>query len=87
MNVRLSDSELRYAEPSADTEPFELGARDHELLRKAVLHYMGYLDAVSREVKHFGGMSPLDMTVGKGRLDGLYDLIIKAHVITITPDE
>jgi hypothetical protein len=87
MNVRLTNTEMMLAEPSADTEPFELGARDHELLRKAVQHYQLHLDQLSRDNKYFGCATTPALSIARNNIDALHDKIIRAHVITITPDE
>lgn len=82
----LAATELRAAEAPDDDRPYELCARDFNVLGRAVLHYLDHLEKMSREMRRYGGAVPHDVARDRIALDDLHNRIIAAHAITITPD-
>lgn len=83
----LNATERQYAEPPVDTEPYELGARDFEALRKAVLRQLDHFDRMGRDLRHYGGEMPIDLSVERAALENLHDRIVKSQTIFIHPAE
>jgi hypothetical protein len=82
----LTRTEQMMAEPSHNSEPYELSALDHKAITRAVSHFISHLQSVSRVVRASGGTVPYEISKMSNDLDALYRRI-NGGTITITPDE